>query len=192
MAGVALECPSCRTALPDGLDVAPTVERCASCSTRLRIATFPALFLAAPEAKSNATAIESGEATCFHHEQKRAATSCDACGKFLCQLCDVEVPHGHFCTQCFEAGARQGNIPEFERARIRYDSIIVTMVIISLLFWFLSPLLPLAAIILGFAKRKAPPSFVSRSRLRLNIALTFAVLEFIGSSALWIAIWVSA
>jgi hypothetical protein len=178
MADAVLECPSCRLPLPDGFDVAPTVERCDSCGTRLRFATFPALF-------------RSGEATCFHHEQKRAVTTCDACGKFLCQLCDVEVPNGHFCTHCFEAGARKGSLPEFERARTRYDKVVWSLVLLSLLFWFLSPLLPLAAIILGVVKRKAPPSLVHRSRLRLNLALAVAALEFLGGCAFWISVWVA-
>ncbi len=191
MADAVLECPGCRLPLPDGLDRAPTVERCDSCGTRLRFATFPALFRPAPETKPGTTALESGEATCFHHEQKRAVTTCDACGKFLCQLCDVEVPNGYFCTQCFEAGARKGSIPEFERARTRYDNVVWSLVVLSLLFWFLSPLLPLAAIILGLVKRKAPPSLVHRSRLRLNVALAVATLEFLGGCAFWISVWVA-
>lgn len=190
MAGAILECPSCHAPLPDGLDVAPTIERCGACNTRLRVATFPAFFQPPPEAQPGQSAIEDGEATCFHHDQKRAVATCDACGKFLCQLCDVELPTGHFCTQCFEQGARKGKIAEVERSRPRYDTVVLMLALLGLFLWTI-PLVPLGAFIFGIVKRKAPPSLVHRSRVRLYLGLTLAVIEFIGGCAFWIAIWAS-
>jgi hypothetical protein len=190
-AGVVLECPGCRAPLPDRPDVAPTVERCDACGSRVRLATFPAFFRPPEESRTGTLSVESGEATCFHHEKKRAVASCEACGKFLCSLCDVEVAERHYCTQCFESGARQGRIAQFERARVRYDSIALMLVLVSLLFSFfiLIPVPPLIAIIIAITKRNAPPSLVRRSRLRMNIALTLAILEFLGGCAFWIAVW---
>jgi len=140
------------------------------------------------------TAVAAGEATCFHHDQKRAVATCDACGKFLCPLCDVEVGSAHFCTGCFALGARKGGIPEFERSRLRFDRVVWTLVLVSLLIWPLTlfPVIPLAALVIGFLQRNAPPSLAARRRLRMTIAMAIAALQLVGACLFWAAMWASS
>lgn len=181
-----VECPKCKAVLPDQPSAAAALEECPSCALKLKLHTFPALFRPLPAGLRGATALTEGEATCFHHEQKRAVTACDECGKFLCQLCDVPVGEQHFCPQCVEAGMTRGRLKQLERGRPRHDLVMLSITVLSLLFWVI-PLLPLAVLVIGCWKWKAPRSLVHRTRLRMVIAMVIAALELAGGTVFWVA-----
>ncbi|HAV61889.1 MAG TPA: hypothetical protein DCY13_05950 [Verrucomicrobiales bacterium] len=183
-----VECPKCRTALPDQPAAAGLLTECPSCSLTLRLHTFPALFRTPEMGGRGTAAITAGEATCFHHEQKRAVATCEECGKFLCQLCDVTVEEAHFCPQCLQLGVTRGSLRQLERGRARHDQVMLGIVLLSFLFWAV-PLLPLAALILGLLKWKAPVSMVHRTHLRMGITMSLALVQFLGGTAFWIAVW---
>jgi hypothetical protein len=121
-----------------------------------------------------------GEASCFNHPTKRAAVACDACGRFLCPVCDIEVDKRHYCAGCFQKGAQKGSIQTLERQRTRYDNIAMSLVTLPLLFSCAVVLTAPAALYVIFRYWKAAPSLVHRSRVRLVLSGVMAVLEILG------------
>lgn len=185
-----VECPKCKAALPEQPAAAAALEDCPSCSLKLRLLTFPALFRPVAGGSQGPAAVTEGEATCFHHDQKRAVSHCDECGKFLCQLCDVLVEDRHFCPQCVQAGMTKGKLRQLERGRARHDQVMLALAFLGVLFWML-PLLPLAVLVMGVLKWKAPVSRVYRTHVRMGVAMVLAGVELLGGGAFWIAAWLN-
>src|SRR5262249_43696258 len=109
-----------------------------------------------------------GEAVCFFHPEKRAATSCERCGRFLCALCDVPFGGKHLCPTCLDAS----KLPDLVNRRIVWSQM-------SLIVGFLPFLLGIfcspfsfgifliggpAAIILALWKWRQPGSVVHGQR----------------------------
>jgi hypothetical protein len=131
--------------------------------------------------------VAEGEATCFFHPQKRAQVPCDACGRFLCALCDCEFGDQHLCPACLESGARKRHIQVLEPSRTRWDQIAWALVILPLVLCGL--LLPLTSlIVLGLVvwRRSEPGSLLDNSALSLKIAAGVAAVELVASTALWV------
>lgn len=164
------------------------MERCPRCQARLSLAVFPALGEGLAQGTEAAPILNAGEAACFYHAAKRAAVPCDACGRFLCSLCDVELNGHHYCPPCLEAGGRKGTIRELERSRPRRDNLALALVVYPLIppLWFIMPLTAPGAIITALWFWKAPPSLMDNSRARLVTALVLGVAELIGGVALWV------
>jgi ribosomal protein S27E len=184
-----VNCPNCGTALAL-LGMAATLpEPCPRCRRPTRLLTFPALFRPKEAGAVAPAAMPEGEATCFYHPEKRAHVACDGCGRFLCALCDLDVYDAHLCPQCLEAGERKRTIKALERGRTRYDQIVSALLILPLVFcWFVLPITALVALGLVIWKWNAPVSLVANTRLHLVVAAILAVIEFVGSLALW---WVT-
>jgi hypothetical protein len=149
---------------------------------------FPALNRPADLGATAVTALMDGEATCFYHPQKRAHVPCDACGRFLCALCDLDLNGRHLCPACLESGARKGRIQELERQRTRWDQITWTVLILPPLVscGFLAPVAALAGLGILAWKRKAPLSIVDNARLSLGLATAVAGLEMVGGIVEWL------
>ncbi|MBM3876693.1 MAG: hypothetical protein FJ386_08255 [Verrucomicrobia bacterium] len=129
-----------------------------------------------------------GEAACFYHPTKRAAIPCDACGKFLCALCDMEVSGRHYCPTCLESGGKKGKIKTLERARTRHDYVVMSLVLGSVFFWPLAVVLCPVALGLTVKNWSAPPSLVANTKLRLGICAVLAALLLCASAAFWIGL----
>ena len=80
-----------------------TERPCPVCQEKLRVYAFPAILGSLALRPRAATAAMEGEATCFFHAHKRAAIPCDGCGRFLCDLCDLQFRGRHFCASCLNA-----------------------------------------------------------------------------------------
>ena len=166
----------------------PILNPCPNCGVETQVTVFPALHHSAAPGEVPQVILEEGKAACFYHPQKMAVVPCDACGRFLCALCDVELHGGHYCPACLEAGRQKGRLPSLERGRTRYDQIVWSMVIVPLvppLFFFLPSVTAPLALGLALWKWRAPPSLVSNSRRRLAVGASLAVLELAGIAVLW-------
>src|SRR5262245_7047228 len=100
-----IRCPRCALALdPAGFADSGVVD-CPACRSQLRGAIFPACQNppAAVSTASGERGLE-GEAVCFFHPEKRAAIACQACGRFLCALCDMPLGARHVCPTCLASG----------------------------------------------------------------------------------------
>jgi hypothetical protein len=143
------------------------------------VRAFPAMFAervaAAPEAALT------GEAACFDHPGKRAVAACQQCGRFVCQLCSVEVNGTVCCPSCVAAGAGQAQAAKADAQRILYDSIALTLPLISLLMWPVTLATAPAAVVIAISKWKQPLSLVRRNRWRF----VAAILVSLGMLAGW-------
>jgi len=62
---------------------------CPTCGSENIVRAFPAMF--AERAAAAPEAALTGEAACYDHPGKRAVAACQQCGRFVCQLCSVEL-----------------------------------------------------------------------------------------------------
>jgi hypothetical protein len=151
------------------------------------VRAFPAMF-----AERTAPAPEvalTGEAACFDHPGKRAVAACRQCGRFVCQLCSVEMGGAVYCPSCVAAGAGQARAANADAPRMLYDSIAFTLPLASLIaMWPLTIAAAPAALVLSIVKWKQPLSLVRRTRWRFVAAISIALAELLGWMALAAAI----
>ncbi|MGQ9591845.1 MAG: hypothetical protein ACUVYA_16315 [Planctomycetota bacterium] len=181
--------PSSETCIRCGVEIAPRFlnrpefTACPRCGTLFRVEVFPAFFR--PERRGeDGEPILSGEETgCFSHADKRAVRTCDACGRFLCALCDCEFGDPHLCPACIESGRKKGRIRSLEDGRVLYDSIALALALYPVV------ILPLilyscitAPIALWIAIRhwKTPTSILRRTKARHVIAIAASALQLAG------------
>ncbi len=166
--GATLSCPKCH------LGLAPTQVQngeevtCAACRSRLTVRLFPA-FTTPPDAVSTSSGERAldGEAVCFFHPEKRAATTCERCGRFLCALCDVPFGGKHLCPSCLDTS----KLPDLINRRVVWGALAANvglwpLVLLPLCFpmWFLGFITGPTAIVLGLWKWSAPGSVVHGRR----------------------------
>ena len=160
--------------------------QCPGCGTPLEFTVFPALRRGAVAGQAPQLVLEAGEAACFYHAEKRAVVPCDACGRFLCALCDVELHGKHFCPACLESGRKKPGTVPLERGRTRYDQIAWSLLILPLpLCMVVAPITATAALVIALWKFRAPLSLVANTRLRLIFAMVLAVIELAATGLLW-------
>ena len=146
----------------------------------LDVEVFPALFRQNTTGQTGELVVLEGDASCFYHPNKKAVCPCEACGRFLCALCDCDFNGDHFCPACLETGKAKGKIKNLENQRTLYDSIALSLVIVpivTLLFWFMTIITAPAALITALVYWNAPRSIVHRTKVRYVIAIVFALAE---------------
>lgn len=168
--GATLSCPRCRLALDPASAAAAAEIACPSCRSALTVRIFPAFTNppAAIPATSGESAID-GEAACFFHAGKRAATTCDRCGRFLCALCDVPFGGRHLCPLCLDST----KLPELIHRRVVWSHVAaivgwlpLPMCFVWPVYFFTGP----AAVFLALWKWNAPGSLVHGRRRGMAIA----------------------
>lgn len=169
-------CAACSSPVPEEFWNREEAVRCPGCGRNVRVLVFPA---ASKSDLGAAPAALEGEieASCFYHPQSRAAQVCEECGRFLCNLCDLEVDGRHICPGCFESGLSAHKIEMAETRRPMYDTIALAMSTLPvLLIW---PALVGApwALFIVFRRWNAPSSVVPRTKIRFLLAAAFAVAE---------------
>ena len=87
------------------------------------------------------------EAPCVNHAGNPAASVCERCGDFICQLCTTAVEGRADCPKCFDLLYRRGAL-QFAQREFSLPSMCLTMGILSLVLSFCGVLcfvsLPLA------------------------------------------------
>jgi hypothetical protein len=153
----------------------------------LLVRAFPAL-LRTPRPDALAEPVtDAGQAACFYHPNKTARVPCDACGRFICALCDVELHGQHLCPSCVEAGRRKGSLTTLESRRVLWDSIALSVAVLpvaTLLFWWATFVTAPAAIVLAIVGWRKPRSLAPRSSYRFVLAIAFSILVLAGWTAL--------
>jgi len=92
-------------------------------------AAFPALLTGGQAGRTGERLLSDDQASCFYHPGKKAAVVCDRCGRFLCELCDIEMGAGHLCPACVAAGATSGSDTELDIRRTYYDRLALRLAI---------------------------------------------------------------
>lgn len=138
-----VKCPSCHFPLPAELyNSAKEHHVCRSCDTKVKIHALPALYL--PVGSPTETReVELGTASCFFHETKQAEHVCDACGRFLCELCSLPMGNEVLCTSCLERKREEPEGSEHLIPRqVRHDKLALILSAFPL-FVFIFTSLPL-------------------------------------------------
>jgi len=160
--------------LPGAACNTPEATACPACHLTVQVEIFPAFFPPASIAKPAETMFEEGFSSCFFHEQKRAVVACDACGRFLCSLCDVELNERHLCPTCLQSGQAKGKIATLETQRMLWDSAALSLALLPIM---VSAPLALFCAIYSFSR---PSSLVPRTRLRAYCAIVLSVVQIAG------------
>ena len=182
-------CARCNMPLPKWELASGDQAVCTLCGSRNTVRVFPAAFTrenvpALPEGAAE------GEAACFDHPTKKATAACSQCGRFVCQLCAVQFGVETWCPSCVAAGAGAAKAAHSETSRILYDSMVLSLPLLSLILWPFTILAGPAAVTLAATKWRQPLSLVRRSRWRFVVGGILGLVE----SGLWgwgIVYWIS-
>ena len=189
---MAIACPECGFELREVFFESPDFRACQICGGEVSVLPFPACFIAPKPITALDLARADEEASCFHHDSKKAIHSCTRCGKFLCALCAAEIGADILCPECLVAGERSQSDgradARLERHRVLYDSIALTTAIAPAFTISLTIFGAPAAIYMALRYWRRPTGIVRRFRWRRYAALLIALAEV----AFWIFIVVTA
>ncbi len=173
-------CPSCGMELKPHFFESRDYASCHVCGAGLSVLGFPARLRSVVSTSATDAGRDADEASCFHHEARKAIHSCARCGKFLCQLCASEVGRDILCPECLMAGIRGGSDTHLEQERTLHDSIALALAIFPLFTVWLAGLGGAAAIYVAICYWKHPGSLVRRYGWRRHLAILFGVGEIGG------------
>jgi hypothetical protein len=180
MTAPTIQCPKCQASLFEGVFNQTEPTPCPACQRPLQIEVFPALFRKTASGNSGELILTEGEAACFYHPQKKAVLPCEACGRFVCGLCDCELNGRHFCPACLEAGKTKGKIKNLENRRTLYDSLALSLSLLPLLIFYFTLITAPMALFLAIRYWNAPRSLIHRTKVRFIFAILFSSLQIVG------------
>jgi hypothetical protein len=172
-------CTECSSPVPAAFFNAPAFAFCPSCNSPLLVRVFPAFVRPAPQGHAGDRITDAGQAACFYHPNKTAHVPCEACGRFICALCDVELHGQHLCPGCIESGRRKGALTTLESRRVLWDNIALStavLPIVTIFFWWASIVTAPAAILLAIVGWRKPGSLAPRSSWRFVVAIAFSLI----------------
>src|SRR5207237_9874176 len=127
-----LLCTKCNSPLAEGIMNRAELTPCPSCGSPLQVEIFPAFFKRIAPGRQGESLMVEGESSCFYHPQKKAVVPCQACGRFLCALCDVELDGKHLCPACLESGKKKKTIHSLEDMRMLYNRQALVLAVLPL------------------------------------------------------------
>lgn len=175
-----LECGNCAKRFEAPLSEASVRAECPVCGATVWAEAFPALVTGVKAGRAGETVLVDDESACFYHPTKRAVLPCDACGRFLCALCDIEMDGRHLCTACIEAGVRKGAMDSLQTQYVYYDSIALSAAILPLLFLWLTIVSAPIVLFLAIRYWNTSMSVLPRNRWRFVAAVTIAGFQLVG------------
>lgn len=151
------------------------LQSCTHCGKQVSVHVYPALLKTLENKVVVDTPVIAEESSCFYHAQKQALVVCDECGRFLCNLCDIEMNGRHVCTACLEspvvAEASVGPKNKF----LHYDTIALLLALASILLWFLSPIFSVISLYYCIRHWSTPLSATPRNRWRFVLAALLSI-----------------
>ena len=177
MTSFQLDCGKCKKAISVPLAEASMVSRCPECDAQLELEVFPALLKETAPGNAGEIIVVDDQSSCFFHPAKKAAVTCQDCGRFLCSLCDIEINGRHLCPMCIERSAVKGKVEHLVTERVRYDDIALTLAVVPLLIFWVTFITAPAALFMVVRYWKKPGSLLHRSRWRFIIASIFALAQ---------------
>lgn len=175
-----LRCDECGTRFPARLRDASVDMICPRCQTAVWIEVFPALLRETATGRPGEALLIEDESSCFYHPGKKAVVPCDACGRFLCALCDVEFDGRRLCPACIEAGAKKGKLEGLQKEATYYDEIALAVAVIPLLLFWITIITAPAALYIAIRYWNAPMGAAPRSKWRFVLAMWLAGLQVLG------------
>jgi hypothetical protein len=185
-----LHCPRCGGAAFEAAAGLGERFACPSCGTKVRQWVGP-LFGRTDLERVGARAVD-GSAVCFFHSGRRADSACDACGRYICALCEIPAGTGRLCPACVEEGRSPQAQILVGDSRIRYERLLVVGATLSCIPPFLFVSFLSAPILIYVAVRSArqdhliPPLLRRRARFFRYLGILIVSLQVIGW--LWLAL----
>jgi hypothetical protein len=156
---------------------------CPMCGSALQVRVFPALFHRTAPVYAEMLRTET-EASCFYHPENRALVACDACGRFICGLCRMEISRQSVCPGCVESGIRTGKLIALESRRTMYDTVALALATIPTFLIWPTILTAPAAIFVAVRHWRTSRSLAPRTKIRFILAILLALLQIV----LWVLI----
>jgi len=173
-------CSRCGTPLPLLPSSGPKDISCAGCDAGLLVEVFPALFRGSEPSGSGDILGAEGGSSCFYHERKRAVAVCGVCGRFLCSLCEVRIAGRTICPACTERGRSDESLEALVTRRPLYDGVALSLSVLPLLFFFITPITAPLSICVAVRFWKKPGSILPRTKARFVLAILFSLLQLAG------------
>lgn len=169
-----LSCPRCDARLEVRAARGEGENACLACGAEVSVLLLPRLVIAAAPGAPPELAVAE-DAVCFFHSSKAAQSACDACGRFLCGLCAIDIEARRLCPLCFETQRAGGALATLKARELQYDRLALWIAWASWPVWYFAPLILPAVLFLMFRywrapKRELPP----RRRWRYVLALIVA------------------
>jgi hypothetical protein len=178
-----LTCPRCGESLPVNLFVAGQPGRCPACHSQVEAYIFPE-FDKNPSARSGIRLAQEHEAVCYFHSRYCATNPCDNCGRFLCEICAINVGSRHLCAECLSQLRKQRDESGLVHYAALFDNVslfLVTAPVITIFFWFLTIFSAPVSLFLSFYYWSRQWTLLPRSPIRFVLAILFSLLLI----ALW-------
>jgi hypothetical protein len=185
MGSSTITCPRCKKTLPDDFFNQPGLGPCPHCGAAVLAAVFPARWRGSKKGKEAENLVLHEHASCFYHPDHKAVIVCESCGRFLCNLCDVEFDGRHLCPGCIESGFKKSRFKSLDNQRFLYDNLALTLALLPVLMWPFTLITAPASVFVAIYFWKAPGSIIPRTRVRMILALTLGGLQTLGWCALF-------
>lgn len=179
-------CARCDSPLPLWELSSADAAGCTACGSRNTVRVFPALF-AAPSAPAVPETALDGEAACFDHPSKRAVAACHQCGRFVCQLCSVEIDGQVWCPACVAGGKGRAKAVYLEPSRVLFDSIALTVPLASLIVWPFTIITGPGTVVFSAMTWRRPLSLVRKHRWRFVLAILIGLAQTLGW--IWLVVY---
>ncbi len=177
-----LNCPRCSEPIPVPPSGKTEMQRCPTCSANVEAAIFPAL-LSMPVTRTRIQLAQGSDAGCYFHSRYRAVIPCGDCGRFLCELCSINVGARVLCAECISNLRRQKSETGLVHHAALFDNTALFLVIgpaVSLFLSIFTLLSAPAALFLSFYYWSRQWTLLGRSRTRFVIAMISSLLLLIG------------
>ena len=179
---IRLNCPRCSEPIPATSAGNAQMLRCPACSATVEAVLFPAMLIE-PPARTKIQIARGSEAGCYFHARYRAVTPCAGCGRFLCELCSVNVGARFLCAECISNLRKQRSESGLVHHAALFDNTALFLVIgptISLFFSIFTLLSAPAALFLSFYYWSRQWTLLRRSRVRFAIAIMSSIMLLLG------------
>ena len=148
-------CPACATPIEPKL-WREGLTHCRSCNAAVEVHVFTPL----PEPGATPLPAAGGDgpvSPCANHAGNRAEGSCDRCGIFICQVCQVGIDGRNLCPACFDRLAGEGALPSVVTSRRNWCGMALHLSLFSLIPFFGLLLAPagLWAAVTGLRRNRA-------------------------------------
>jgi hypothetical protein len=173
-----LTCPRCSESLPLDLFVAGQPGRCPTCHSQVEAYIFPQ-FHQDPASRCEIRLAQEHEAVCYFHSRYRAKNPCDNCGRFLCEICAIQVGNRQLCPECLSQLRKQRNETGLVHYAALFDNVslfLVTAPVLTLFFWFLTIFSAPVSLFLSFYYWPRQWNLLPRSRARFVLAILLSLL----------------
>lgn len=180
----ALRCPACSGDLLIAELQSAAMNSCPTCEKALTVRWYPALTRKETVNAGRRILLEE-EASCFFHESKQAESLCEACGRYLCALCEIVFEGKTLCPACLETAQEKESMDGLVRQRFRHDSFALMLALLPILFWSITIITAPVAVVYAIFRWNSARSLVRSG----NGVFAAAILLGLAQIGFWLWIF---